>query len=412
MIKKLIYLLIPLVVVVAILSIPPAAPVPQNGAGQPGGQQITTTNGVITMLPSTMPVAQAVQNRVMDLLTPAAPARGVFVYAITDVAQRNGYYYVSVSGQPIGSTAMHLQNSIWLGSIQLVDVAGLPGLVVDLQPSQPVDSTNLVKSEINTGSGGSGAILPFRNGTTAQYGISGVHDCGFSLNGWKAVDFFPSENMVYSSLAGEINYVCRDSTQVALRIGDNLYTHLADTGQLAGDRYTQGQPISGMVPGTFDDTCGVADQNPGTYHVHFCFQPTAHGTIFNADGYTLNVLTEDWTKGADTISPLGYLTADWANAGVVVRQSGSGNIWDSTVGGVNSMVNNTINILPAHIDMGMGSKVLGSAGPAFDLMYTVVLANFNLTVPLWVLGIIVVLETVRIAYAGWMWVKKAIPIIG
>jgi hypothetical protein len=260
------------------------------------------------------------------------------------------------------------------------------------------------------GTGGAGNILPFRSGTSAQYGMSGVHSCGFQLNGWQAVDFFPAEDMIYSSKAGEINYICRDNTQVAIRIGDNLYTHLADGGQLVGDTYAQGQAISGMVPGTFNDTCGVSNQSAQAYHVHFCFYPTHD--VWAADGYTLSTITGNWTKNGETYEPLEYLTADWSNAGVVLGPVAGGNIWDSVTGGVTSMVGHTVEALPAHTDMGMANTVLGSAGPALDLIYTVVLSNFNLTVPMWCIGIIFVLETVRIAYAGWMWVKKAIPIIG
>jgi hypothetical protein len=402
--KKIIFALIPALLVVAIL-----ATLQNNTPGPPetAGQQLASTNGIISMLASSLPVDLALQNRVMAVLTQDAPQRGVFKYAITNISKKSGYLYVSVAGLPMDAEKMSLGASMWLGMVQLSTDPGHPGLVVDLQAPQPPSPTDL----INTGTGGAGYLLPFRSGTTAQYGTSGVHNCGFSLNSWKAVDFFPAENMVYTSRPGEINYICRDSTQVALRIGDNLYTHLVDTGQQTGDSYGHGQAISGMVPGTYTGTCGVATQGAQAYHVHFCFLPSASGT-FIADGYTLDVATQDWTKGQEVASPLDYLTADWENAGTFTGHRRGGNVWDSTIGGVNSMVHNTVSILPAHVDMGMSNTVMGSAGPAFDLIYTVVLSNFDLTVPLWVLGIIFVLETVRIAYAGWMWVKKAIPIIG
>jgi len=402
--NKLIVILPGLVVIIALLL---NAPGQHDSTGQ---QQKATQNSVITMLASTMPVDLALQNRVMETLTIDAMQRGVFVYAITDVSQRNGYYFVSVSGLPLGATEMHLIDSTWLGMVQLPLQPDLAGYVVELQPSQPTDMLASMDTP-NYGTGGAGNILPFRSGTQAQYGTSGVHTCGFNLNGWKAVDLFPAENMIYSSRSGEINYVCRDDTQVAIRIGENLYTHLADNGQQVGDIYQQGQAISGMVPGTFNDTCGISNQNEGTYHVHFCFLPDPDNT-FHADGYTLNTNTEIWSKGETTVDILGYLTADWSNAGVSTGATAGGNVWDSTVGGITSMVENTANSLPVHTDMGMVNTVIGSAGPAMDLIYTVVLSNFNLTVPMWVMGIIFVLETVRIAYAGWMWVKKAIPIIG
>lgn len=401
--KKVLIALPAVICVVLFLIWSKSSPIAPNSTVQP----VDETVG-ITLLDSTIPVEAAIERQVKKLLAVDAPIRSVFVYAITDVVDKNGYYTVSVAGLPIGSNAMHLGDAVWLGSVQLAKMPGLPGLVTDLMSSQPTDNMISVKE----GRGGAGNILPFRSGTQAQYGISAVHNCGYSLNGWKAVDLFPAENMVYSSLSGEVNYVCRDTTQIALRIGDNLYTHLVDNDAQVGDQYSQGQAISGMVSGAFDDTCGVSDQGESAYHVHFCFLPDATG-FYHADGYALNTATGSWTKtGGDTVNPLGYLTADWANAGIIPGPAAGANIWDSTVSGVTSMVDHTAAILPVHVDLKMADTVLGNAGPAFDLMYTVVLANFDLTVPLWVIGIITVLEIARIGYASWMWVKRAIPIIG
>lgn len=403
MIKKVLIALPALICIILFLVWSKSSPVDQNNTVQP----VDEPSG-ITLLASTIKVDPPIERQVERLLAVDAPIRSVFVYAITDLVDKNGYYYVSVAGLPIGSTKMFLGDALWLGSVQLAKMPGLPGFVTELMASQQTEKTIQVKQTIG---GGAGNILPFRSGTQAQYGMSAVHNCGFSLNGWKAVDFFPSEDMVYSSMAGEVNYVCRDTTQVALRIGDNLYTHLVDNGAQVGDQYTQGQAISGMVPGTFTNSCGVADQGESQYHVHFCFQPDPTG-FFHADGYALNTATGTWTKGQDQVNPLGYLTADWQDATIIPGPAAGANVWDSTVNGVTSMVNHTADALPQHVDLKMADTVLGNVGPAFDLMYTVILANFDLTIPLWVIGIITTLELVRIAYAGWMWVKRAIPIIG
>lgn len=59
----------------------------------PEGQEGMSDYG-ITMLPSTQPVDLELQKKVMFLLAEEAPARSVFVYAITDVTQKDGYKFI------------------------------------------------------------------------------------------------------------------------------------------------------------------------------------------------------------------------------------------------------------------------------------------------------------------------------
>ncbi len=361
----------------------------------------------IVLLTSTVPVEQKIQRRALELLSEDAPTRSVFVYAITNLDHKDGYYYASVAGLPIGSDRMSLQDAIWLGMVTIGDSPDLPGTVDELMGSQPASPDGL-------GRGGSQNILPFRDGTTATYGVLGVHNCGFQLNGWKAVDLFPSENMVYAANEGQVSYVCRDTHQVALRIGDYLYTHLVDTGQATGDQYAQGQAISGMVPGTYDDTCGYADQQAEHYHVHFCFLPNPAGA-WAADGYAINVNQGYWVKGEETVEPLGTLTADWANAGVSPPGAAStvgGNFWDGLISGVMDLVAPTMEKLPEHQGMDISSRVTSTMATPLRLLYLVILVNFDMRVVMWVVGIITVLEAVRLIYAAWMWVKRAIPVVG
>ncbi len=374
---------------------------------QPPSQKPQRIEGKgIILLESTIPVDNKIQLRVLDALAEEAPARAVFVYAITNIDKKENYFYVSVAGLPLGAEKMSLQDANWLGMVTIGDTPELPASVEDLMGSQP----DIIGQQY--GIGGSQNILPFRDETTATYGVLGVHNCGFQLNGWKAVDLFPTENMIYSTNDGSVSYVCRDDTQVALRIGDNLYTHLVDTGQATGDRYTQGQAIAGMVPGTYDADCGYADQQPDHYHVHFCFIPNPAGT-WAADGYALNVGNGFWVKGEETVEPLGSLTADWANAGV--KPPGStvgGNFWDGIIGGVMQLVRPTVEQLPEHQSMDISDTVTGLLETPMRLLYLVILVNFDMTIVMWVVGIIAILEAVRLIYALWMWVKRAIPVVG
>jgi len=374
----------------------------QQNPGQPA--QAIEGQG-IKLLPSTVPLSDALQRRALELLAVDASTRSVFVYAVTNLTQKDGYFYLSVAGLAEDAQKMDLSKSLWLGMLTIADTAGYPGEVEESFSSQPQDTENY-------GVGGSQNILPFRSGTQAQYGVLGVHNCGFSLNGWKAVDLFPEENMVYSTNEGQVSYVCRDDTQVALRIGDNLYTHLVDTGQQTGDRYDQGQALAGMVPGTYDATCGYADQQPEAYHVHFCFIPNPAGT-WSADGYALNVTNGNWVKGEETVAPTDYLTADWEVAGIDTPGPSVGsNFWDGIASGVMTLVEPAVNELPEHQDMDISGRVTGIMTTPLKLLYLVILINFDMTVVMWVVGIIAVLEMARLVYAAWMWIKRAIPIVG
>jgi hypothetical protein len=367
----------------------------------------------ITMLPATVPVSARLQQATLRALALQAYQRGVTTYAITDVVERAGYWKISVAGMPDGSQQMALADSIWLGTVTINNTTGLPGLVDEQMPKIANSLPEVLGSEATAaeyGIGGAANILPFRTGTTATYGLLGVHDCGFSMNGWKAVDLFPAENMVYSSNSGTVSYVCRDENQVALRIGNNLYTHLVDTGQQMDEVYTQGQAIAGMVPGSYDTACGYADQGVSAYHVHFCFVPNSGGG-FNADGYMLSMADSNWRKGSEVVEPTGTLTAAWADGGYTGSTARASNFWDSLIGGVISMANNSMSVMPDHQEAGIVSQIDANVAPALTLI-NLLFGSFNCTVPLWVAGIIFVMEGVRIVYASWLWIKKAIPIIG
>ncbi len=368
----------------------------------------------VTLLPATVPVTETIQTRVAQLLENEAPRLGVFKFAITDVGYKEKYWTVSVAGLALTTEGKwHLEDALWLGTVMIADTPGLPGIVTDVSPS--ADAAAAATAPEN-GRGGSQNILPWRSGTTAIYGTLGVHDCGFSLTGWKAVDLFPTENQVFATQGGEVSYVCRDSTQVAVRIGDNLYDHLVDTGQKIGDQYAQGGPLGSLVPGTFDDTCGYASQQPTSAHVHFCFIPNPTSGSWAADGYALSIYNNNWVKGDETVEPMGTLTADWANAGVVPPGPAIGaNMWDSWTGGMVSMADHFLPVLPSHTAMGLAERVVSIAAIPLKILYITVLSNFDMTVAIWCFGIFIGLESVRLILAGILLLKnlkQLIPIIG
>jgi hypothetical protein len=266
-------------------------------------------------------------------------------------------------------------------------------------------------------------IMPFQG--TAIYGTNGVHDAGYF--GMLAVDFVGvpgnMENMAYASVGGTITYVCKDDINYGYLIDsdgfDFLYLHLDPSAQPpmpVGTVVTQGQPLGPMVSGSFHDRCGFADQQDTHYHLHFAFY---NGVTLVMDGYTLDFVSEKWTDTTDgsTISPGGSLTARWmTNAPPPEPWPGGNtpwdkaNFWNMLLAWVQRRAEAARNLLPKHNPLDLSQRVVALLRPTLRFMS--VLIPFRMTVPLWVFGAIVFLETARFVYSGWMWIKHAIPFFG
>lgn len=265
-----------------------------------------------------------------------------------------------------------------------------------------------------------GYYLPWKTGTNARYGLLGVHVCGFGMDGWWAVDFFPAENQVYAMESGSITYVCRDSTQVAVRVGDNiLYDHLVDTGQQIGDTYVQGQPMGALVTGSFTDLCGYASQQATAYHVHACFLPS--GGQFAADGYILSTATQNWTKSGTVYAPGDYMAATWT-AGLPSSAGGMFNIWDYLLAGIKSILAwalNTFLLPPGTTEYTLFSSInwmayfISSIRSVIELTGAA-LSTFNWWIPYYCVLIDLTLWVVQLAISGWDFVMgliKKIPFL-
>jgi hypothetical protein len=271
-----------------------------------------------------------------------------------------------------------------------------------------------------TAASAAGYILPFRNGSTAIYGPLGVHDCGFSLTGWKAVDLLPAENQVYAVETGDIAYVCRDGTQVALRVNGILYDHLVDNGQEVGDHVTQGESLGSMVTGSFNAPCGYADQQAGHWHVHFCFVPT--GGKFYADGYTLDTISGNWEKDGQTIRPNGQITAAWGDVGTTPPSGELFNVWDYLLKGLASIFNwflNTLFLPPGSQGAGVFNLLNFSSYFSEGVLLVIelsaaALSTFNLWIPLLAFAIDMVLFSIQLVVSIYNFITgliKQIPFL-
>lgn len=87
--------------------------------------------------------------------------------------------------------------------------------------------------------------------------------------------------------------------------------------------------------------------------------------------------------------------------------------WDYALAGMLSMVNGLLDMLPFHEPIDLGTPDSTLFGPVFRLVFTLVkLSNLNFGMVAMIVTLIFGLEAARWIYAGYMWVKRAIPVIG
>jgi hypothetical protein len=280
------------------------------------------SNGTdITLVPGTVsvqgPVEQAVREAIGDAgeVLPAAD-----YYSISAIRSAEDWLFVSAVALKglDGNLKWNLQDAVWAGLVLLhredsdrwvgategtnqfsILLSEVPDTVLDPRSKQDLDPLQLGLLE------GSGYRFPWQSCYWMQYGEFGVHDAGF-FAGWKAVDFLSdgntntghAPNRLLAAASGSISYVCNDGTSVAVRIGDLLYAHLLNNGNLTtGHHFNQGDELGQLRPGSFSGNCGWASQGDNWFHVHWGFPDT--GT-FQAGGWTLNLSDQHWRRDSET----------------------------------------------------------------------------------------------------------------
>jgi hypothetical protein len=83
-------------------------------------------------------------------------------------------------------------------------------------------------------------------------------------------------------------------------------THLEDNANLSlSHEFGKNELLGSLVYGTFDDSCGWAEQQDDHYHIHWMFTPS--GGHFQAEGCILDVASQKWTCGTQTVGIGGQL---------------------------------------------------------------------------------------------------------
>ena len=418
---------------------------------------------------------------VLTALETDPPEAGIDVYMITHYhtdTLNSGYYVMSVSGLDTGNPLDEIetdpqtlyspyQQAVWSGNIFIYSetitvTVGIPGTITYTQLISDAGVSSVVSGLMDplaytpqTG-GGWDVYFPWSPGSKAMYGPLGVHEGCYGLENDIAVDFFGNPNWsgevmpnaIYAADSGPVNYlhVCDDGMQSVV-IGDYGYLHINSSSiSFYETQYiAKGQYIGSLVTGDYQDSgCGYTDQMPDSYHVHFCFQPRTGG-YFQMEDYTLNIGTEKWLANGNYVSPSGYLYAAWegneplptATPGptitpggptltptpVIVNppgaNSGATSMWDPLVYGVWEIIFRAAGVLPDHSEIGMAITITTAMGTILRVAFVLVRSNFDLTVTMFALGIIFIMEGWRLTTKLFRsvlrvieWVLKFIPFIG
>jgi len=352
------------------------------------------------------------------------PTAETYVYAVTDSQD------ITESSWLISLAALDIEgdlddwnlfvDGVWLGSV-VVSYSG--SYLAEWYDPEYI------------GGGSATVYFPWNPGKKAQYGPLGVHTSW----GLTSVDFFGGYNWggdvmseAYAATDGDITWYCDDGVQVTIKVhgpaGDMIYAHLVGNDNLYnGGKVYQRRSMGGIVAGPIEASeCGYASQPNDQYHLHWGFEPNAgSGATMIIEGCFLTISTEQWQCGASNIIGIGgWLVSGSTNpppddpdepgdpGGPVM---GGGHIWDGPVSGIVeifralivALLPNTIGLSQGTVD-GMMELINNELGLANLLLPFVI----NFSVPLAVLGAILLIEPIVIIIQVYLVVKRMIPVIG
>lgn len=380
----------------------------------------------------TQPVPPDIEELAGLVLAADNPAPEATFFAITDYTHIGNVVMVSVAALGSGNpTVWTLYNAVWIGTLALSGGSGaVEGSPEYQQITDGVVFRSLPEIVPDDGPGGDDGfdstlpVLPFKGGTVVTFGPRGVHDAGYSLTGWKAVDLVSGSdlgsryapNEVYASEDAQISFVCRDSTSVAIKAGNFLYAHLRDTSNLAtGTQLYRGVKFATMVVGSFTDSCGWAQQQPNHWHLHWGFDGLS---TIDLVGWTLYPFSEKFVRGSEEVAANGALMnygtpgSDPGSSNPDIHMTGA-NFWDGLVGGMLSFVkDNILPRFPQRTDTDYGGVYTNAAGVVMRVFFIILASNFKLHVFAFVVLAMFILEPTRMAVKLYMTIKKGIPFVG
>jgi len=382
------------------------------------------------------------------------------------------YYWVSVTGMVVDDIedldGWNLAMSLWSGiavaqdnldttfTAHLYGSAGYDAMLVTAGLAD-------ISFPDEGGTGSATYYFPWYPGTLAYYGTKGIHTdvgpdgTGYGGMGWVAVDWVGGTtyadniypNAVYASQSGTVSFVCIDSVQTWVQIGNFLYGHLNDNETLReGEYHSQGGYLGSLITGSHSTNCGGTDQRDTSYHLHIGFLPD--GDYFQWEDWVLDARrpdeggTEEFRRGDSIIRPSDYMLAEWKGIPIVPTPGptvtpggptvtpsapnpvlpdegggGGGQIFDGFIAGVKILAQERVNMLndpdyqtpdmPGEITLPL--MLMSGFRIAIRSVYVLLKSNLNLTISLIVFGIVLVLEPIRVIRALWIGIKEMVPFL-
>jgi hypothetical protein len=210
-------------------------------------------------------------------------------------------------------------------------------------------------------------------------------------------------------MAGDVVNVCHDGLQTAIYLKSEeayiVQAHLQYEPRIdIGQSWDIGQSLGPMITGDHPDArCGYTDQADNHFHVHYAFKWQGSGIWFIDKSFR----TEDWYIGEDGVWQDAHelagdiVVGDWMTAthNISLRPDDpySGEfttVFDYILDGVVTMTENAAAGLPQHNPWGL-AKVVGSVTAiAINIMFMMLLTNFDMTLVISCVGLILFIQMV------------------
>lgn len=343
----------------------------------------------------------------LEAFLAASPPSTAPFYAPTYVQDQSTSTLVSLAALQIQSAEDPWQlesrddapsSVIWTGTVRIL--ADGSGSLHSLPGRSQSRRLPKLATPLDPGPGGGAYVrLPFQPGRSMMYGPRLVHGLGdYGTSGMYAVDLVGGDSLgsnvassnVFASTAGTVDFVCSDDVSAAIRTYNSatddhfVYAHLIDNANLELDHvFAPGGGIGSLRYGSFDDTCGWADQGDDVYHIHWMFEPSGGG--YRVGQYLITLGDKKFHTASTAIGSGGWILNTITGTGVDDPGAGNTqtpNIWDGIVqaiGGVVTYMATTV--LPPHTTLELLRGVTNTILLMFRLAWILVRGNLNLTIP-------------------------------
>jgi hypothetical protein len=267
--------------------------------------------------------------------------------------------------------------------------------------------------------------FPWSQDSLMVYSVLGLHNPGFGIapDEGGAVDFLSdgdigslhAPNMMYTAMAGDVVNVCHDGLQTAIYLKSEeayiVQAHLQYDPRInIGQEWDVGMTLGPMITGAHPDArCGYTDQLDNHFHVHYAFKWQSNHVL----GFEKAFRTEDWYISEDGIwqslhgvaPDIGvgdWMTATWSMTPKYVDPfSGEfDTMYDYILDGVVSITEKTAEGLPVHNPMGIAKVVGGVAGIAINIVFMMLLTNFDMRLFIACVGVILFIKMVQFIYSA------------